>query len=73
MDNQAVMLSIVLNLVFEGRCDLSNVSPYIRDYIEGILQEFDEESEEDAEKLYWYAHATLKELSGGPDGKSMLH
>ena len=73
MDNQVVMLSIVLNLVFEGRCDLSNVSPYIRDYIEGILQEFDEESEEDAEKLYWYAHATLKELSGGPDRKAMLH
>jgi len=73
MDNQAVMLSIILNLVFEGRCDLSNVSPYIRDYIEGILQEFDEESEEDAEKLYWYAHAALRELSGAPDKITLLH
>jgi len=73
MDGQVVMLSIVLNLVFEGRCDLSNVSPYIREYIRGILQEYEEESEEDAEKLYWYAHAALKELSEAPDSEIMLH
>ena len=73
MDEQVVLLSIILNLVVEGRCDLSNVSPYVNNYIEGILQEFREESEENAEKLYWYAHAALKELSGAPDNKTLLH
>jgi len=64
-ESEVLMLSMILNLVVDGKSNLDNLSPYVRDYILGLLDEYETEFEQDeGDILYWYAHNMLKEISG---------
>jgi len=64
-ESEVLMLSMILNLVVDGKSNLDNLSPYVRDYILGLLDEYEAEVERgEGDILYWYAHSMLKEISG---------
>ena len=64
-ESEVLMLSIILNLVVDGQSNLDSLSPYVRDYILGLLEEYEAEVEEgEGDILYWYAHDLLKKISG---------
>jgi len=70
-ESEVLMLSMILNLVVDGKSNLDNLSPYVKDYVLGLLDEYEAEEEAgEGEILYWYAHNLLKEISG-PD--KLLH
>jgi hypothetical protein len=70
-ESEVLMLSMILNLVVDGKSNLDNLSPYVKDYILGLLEEYETEVEQgEGDVLYWYAHTLLEEISGG---KKILH
>jgi hypothetical protein len=70
-ESEVLMLSMILNLVVDGKANLANLSPHVKDYILGLLDEYETEVEQgEGDVLYWYAHTMLEEISGG---KKILH
>ena len=70
-ESEVLMLSMILNLVVDGKSNLDNLSPYVKDYILGLVDEYETEVEQgEGDILYWYAHTMLEEISGG---KKILH
>ena len=70
-ESEVLMLSMILNLVVDGKSNLDNLSPYVKDYILGLVDEYETEVEQgEGDVLYWYAHTMLEEISGG---KKILH
>jgi hypothetical protein len=57
-EQDAILLSIILNMAIDGKCDLSKLSPNVAAYVEGTLEDYYEDPE-DNEAIYWYAHETL--------------
>ena len=57
-DQDSILVSIILNMCIDGKCDLESLSPPVADFIKGALEEYYED-EENNEMLYWYAHETL--------------
>jgi len=70
-ESEVLMLSMILNLVVDGKSNLDNLSPYVRDYILGLVDEYETEVEQnEGDILYWYAHNMLAEISGS---KKLIH
>lgn len=67
----AILMSIVLNLVKDGRADIAALSPAVQEYISGVMADFEETDEETQKMLYWFAHETL--MNENPEIKGMLH
>ena len=61
-EDQALMVSIILNMAVDGKADLSQLSPHVADYIEGLVDEYNEDTEKNAD-LYWFAHEALSQHS----------
>jgi len=61
-EEQAVMVSIILNMAVDGEADLSQLSPHVAEYVEGLLGEYNEDTEYNA-NLYWFAHEALSQIS----------
>jgi hypothetical protein len=57
-EQDAILLSIILNMAIDGKCDLSKLSPNVAAYVEGILEDYYEDVE-DNEAIYWYAYEKL--------------
>jgi hypothetical protein len=66
-EEEAVLLSIILNMAIDGKADLSKIPPSLRCFVEGALEEYYEDVEEN-EKVYHYALETLT-----PHFKRTLH
>jgi hypothetical protein len=62
-ETECMLLSVILNLAVDGKADLSKLSPDVADFVEGSLEDYQEESDEESEELYWYAHNVLSKLS----------
>jgi hypothetical protein len=58
-EEQAILISIILNMAVDGKCDLSQLSPNVAAFIEGTLEDYNEEDPEERQVLYWYAHEAL--------------
>jgi hypothetical protein len=70
-ESEVLMLSMILNLVVDGKSNLDNLSPYVKDYVLGLLDEYETEVEQgEGDVLYWYAHTLLEGISGG---KKLIH
>jgi hypothetical protein len=66
-EQEAILVSIILNMAVEGKCDLSQLSPNVAGFIEGAVTDYYEDPEENKE-VYWYAHEALEGVS-----KKKLH
>jgi hypothetical protein len=58
-EEESILVSVILNMALDGKCDLSKLSPHVAEFIEGTVLEY-KLDEEYNELLYWYAHETLK-------------
>ena len=57
-EQEAILISIILNMAVDGKCDLSQLSPNVAAFIEGTLEDYYDDPEEN-QVLYWYAHEAL--------------
>jgi len=57
MTNQEVVLiSIILQLIVEGKANTNNLSPGVKEYLEGVVESFLEDPENEASaQLYHFA------------------
>ena len=69
----AILTSVVLNLMKDGKADLSALSPVVQEYVLGIWEDFDASEEDEQDKLYWFAHATLAAQLDEDELKGILH
>jgi hypothetical protein len=58
-EQEAILISIILNMAVDGKCDLSQLSPNVAAFVEGTLEDYNEDPD-DNEVLYWYAHEALE-------------
>jgi len=61
-EQEAILISIILNMAVDGKCDLSQLSPNVAAFIEGAVEDYYDDPE-DNEVLYWYAHESLDNVS----------
>ena len=61
-EDQAIMVSIILNMAVDGKTQLHQLSPHVADYIEGLVEEYQLDTEKNAD-LYWFAHEALSQNS----------
>jgi hypothetical protein len=60
-ESNLIMLSVIINMAIDGNTDLSKLSPFVADYIKGILDDYEGDSGDPAQaQLYWYAHEAFK-------------
>jgi hypothetical protein len=57
-EQEAILISIILNMAVDGKCDLSQLSPNVAAFVEGTVEDYNEDPEE-SQVLYWYAHEAL--------------
>jgi len=70
--DSVITVSIILNLVKDGRADLAALSPFVQDYIRGMMADYEESDDEEKKMLYWFAHDILSKQDDG-EIKGMLH
>jgi len=66
-EEEAVLLSVILNMAIDGKADLDQLPASLRCFVEGVLEEYYEDTEEN-DKLY---HHALESLD--PHFKRKLH
>lgn len=69
----AILTSVALNLMKDGKADLSALSPLVQEYLIGLLEDYDASDDEEQEQLYWFAHTTLSEQLDEEERKGILH
>jgi hypothetical protein len=69
----AILTSVALNLMKDGKADLSALSPVVQEYLIGILEDYDASDDEEQEHLYWFAHTTLSDMLDEKEKKGILH
>jgi hypothetical protein len=69
MDSQhLVQLSIICQLLDSG-VDISNLNPYIQEYLYGMIDELNDEEEEQFNSIFYYADTFFNNLN--KDGKAL--
>jgi len=69
MDSQhLVQLSIICQLLDSG-VDISNLNPYIQEYLYGMIDELNDEEEEQFNSIFYYADTFFNKLN--KDGKAL--
>jgi hypothetical protein len=61
-EQEAILISIILNMAVDGKCDLSQLSPNVAAFVEGTVADYYQDPD-DNEVLYWYAHEALDNVS----------
>lgn len=60
-ESNLIMLSVIMNMAIDGKTDLTALSPFVANYIKGVIEDYEASSEDPAHaQLYWYAHEALK-------------
>jgi hypothetical protein len=63
MDSQhLVQLSIICQLLDSG-VDISNLNPYIQEYLYGMIDELNDEEEEQFNSIFYYADTFFNNLN----------
>jgi hypothetical protein len=63
MDSQhLVQLSIICQLLDSG-VDISNLNPYIQEYLYGMIDELNDEEEEQFNSIFYYADTFFNKLN----------
>jgi hypothetical protein len=58
-EQEAILISVILNMALDGKCDLSQLSPVVAEFVEGAVLDYYADPD-DNEVLYWYAHEALE-------------
>ena len=69
----AILTSVVLNMMKDGKADISALSPVVQEYVLGIWEDFDASDEYEKERLYWFAHTSLGATLDEAELKGILH
>ena len=63
---QAILTSVLLNLLIDCKVDYRHLSPPLQLYLEELLEEYYEDDDDELrEKLYHFAYETLKKSNLG--------
>ena len=60
-DNELIYVSVILQLLYEGKADTSPLSPTIRKFLQGITEEYEEDPSDPMNKQLYYACNTMLE------------
>lgn len=60
-DNELIYVSVILQLLYEGKADVSPLSPTIQKFLEGIRQEYEEDPTDPINLQLYYACNTMLE------------
>lgn len=70
LEEKAVLMSIIYQLALDCNADVDCLNPNVLDYIDGLcaeLQDINEESEELAQRIFYYADTYFNNLYGIPE------
>jgi len=60
-DNELIYVSVILQLLYDGKADTSPLSPTIRKFLQGIVEEYEEDPNDPMNKQLYYACNTMLE------------
>jgi len=62
-DNELIYVSVILQLLYEGKADTSTLSPTIRKFLQGIIDEYEEDPTDPMNLQLYYACNTMLEAN----------
>lgn len=60
-DNELIYVSVILQLLYEGKADTSPLSPTIKNFLQGIKDEYEEYPDDPMNEQLYYACNTMLE------------
>ena len=60
-DNELIYVSVILQLLYDGKADTSPLSPTIKKFLQGIMEEYEEDPTDPTNKQLYYACNTMLE------------
>ena len=60
-DNELIYVSVILQLLYDGKADTSSLSPTIKNFLQGIINEYEEDPTDPLNKQLYYACNTMLE------------
>jgi len=61
-ENECVYVSVILQLIFDGEAKLGELSPAVKSFVEGIVDEFNLDPDDPYTKELYYAANTMLEF-----------
>ena len=58
-DNELIYVSVILQLLYEGKADISPLSPAIQKFLKGIIEEYEEDPTDPLNIQLYYACNTM--------------
>jgi len=60
-DNELIYVSVILQLLYDGKADTSPLSPTIKNFLQGMIDEYEEDPNDPMNKQLYYACNTMLE------------
>jgi len=60
-DNELIYVSVILQLLYEGKANTAPLSPTIRNFLKGITDEYEEDPHDPMNEQLYYACNTMLE------------
>jgi hypothetical protein len=60
-DNELIYVSVILQLLYDGKADMSPLSPAIKNFLQGIIDEYEEDPTDPLNIHIYYACNTMLE------------
>jgi hypothetical protein len=60
-DNELIYVSVILQLLYDGKADMSPLSPAIKNFLQGIIDEYEEDPTDPLNIQLYYACNTMLE------------
>jgi len=60
-DNELIYVSVILQLLYDGKADTSPLSPTIKNFLQGIRDEYEEDPSDPMNEQLYYACNTMLE------------
>jgi len=65
---ECIHISVILQLLYEGEANITQLAPAVQSYIKGLISEFEENPDDPNNQLLYYAANTMLEFD-----KEKLH
>jgi hypothetical protein len=60
-DNELIYVSVILQLLYDGKADTSPLSPTIKKFLQGIIEEYEDDPSDPLNEQLYYACNTMLE------------
>ena len=60
-DNELIYVSVILQLLYDGKADTSPLSPTIKNFLQGIIEEYEDDPSDPLNEQLYYACNTMLE------------